>query len=359
MRPQFQLILATVGLTVLIWVYADQQGYKNVNFQIAVTVSTPPGIVAHVENAVSDANQTALVSVTTRGPNVAIRELPLNRTPVLTVTIPMTENVTIEQPRVIDIQEPVAAALRERGLQLLTVNPVTVTAHFDRLIKREVELQVDAGAFHQALAGAPQIDPPVAQATLLASQMPDDTTGTESRLVLPIEEELRTQAVENDFEFNISLKNRKWQGIEVKWEPESVTVRGRLQQLYTDVELRLIPLRVLLPWDWPSDEYEIQWVDENDRVQKIQLKVPVGKPNVLTNTDVIAFISIDDAFIPQAPLPTVDTTTQPAAEPSPFSQTVRFVFPPGFEDVKVVSPPATVKFRIVPRTDTDKSALPA
>lgn len=359
MRPQFQLVLATVGLTVLIWVYADQQGYKNVNFQIAVTVGTPPGIVAHVENAVSDAGQTSLVSVTARGPNVAIRELPLNRTPVLTVTIPMTENVTIEKPRLIDIQEPVATSLRERGLQLLSVSPITVTAHFDRLVKREIEVQVDAGVLQQAIAGAPQIEPPVVQATLLASQLPDETTIAESRLVLPIEEELRSQAVENDFEFTISLKNRKWQGIDVKWEPESVVVRGRLQQLYTDVELKLIPLRVLLPWDWPSDEYEIQWVDERDRVQKIQLKVPVGKPNVLTNTDVTAFISIDDSLIPQTPVPTIDTATQPAAEPSPFSQTVRFVFPPGFEDVKIVSPPATVKFRIVPRTDADKSVSPS
>lgn len=349
MKPQIQLILATVGLTILIWVYADQQGYKTVQFQIAVTVNTAPGIVARIEGATAEKAQTLIVTVVARGPNVAIRELPVNRPPVLEVPIPVAENVGARERRVVDIHDPVAAALRERGLQLHNVNPASLTVSFDRLVKRDVEVQIDAGAFHQALAGAVQLQPPVVIATLLASDLADAGSPPESRLVIPIEEELRAQPGETEFEFVVSLKGKKWQGLDVRWEPETVTIRGRLQQLYTDVELKLIPVRVLLPWDWPSDKYEIQWVDERDRVQKLQLKVPVGKPNVLTNTDVTAFISINDSLIPPEPASPVGTATQPATEPSPFSQPVRFVLPPGFEDVTIVSPPATVKFRIVPR----------
>jgi hypothetical protein len=358
MKPQLQLILATVGLTILIWVYADQQGYKTVKFQIAATVSTAPGVVAHVEGATAEAPQTLLVTVIARGPNVALREIPVSRPPAMEVTIPMAENVTVQERRVIDIHDPMAAALRERGLQLLNVNPASLTVSFDHLVKRDVEIQVDAGAFHQALAGAVQIKPPVVTATLLASELAAAPSPVEPRLVIPIEDDLRAQPGETDFEFVVSLKNKKWQGLDVKWEPQTVTIRGKLQQLYADVELRLIPLRVLLPWDWPSDKYEIEWVDA-DRVQKIQLKVPVGKPNVLTNTDVTAFISINDSLIPPEPASNAGTATQPATEPSPFSQTVRFVLPAGFEDVKIVSPPATVKFRIVPRARAETTKSPA
>lgn len=354
-KPHIQLVLATIGLTILIWVYADQQGYRTERFQIAVTVSTAPGIVAHVAGATSESRETALVTVTARGPNVAIRELPLNRPPVMEVTVRVTENVEAEESRAIDIHESVATSLRERGLQLQSINPSSLTVRFDRLVRQELQVQVDAGAFHQALSGTVQIDPPVVAITLLASQLASIPPVDEPRLLIPIEDELRAQPGETDFQFTVSLKNRKWQGLDVKWEPERVTVSGRLQQLFTDLELRLIPLRVLLPWDWPSDQYEIVWLDDRDRLQKVELKVPIGKPNVLTNTDVTAFISIDTSLIPPEPASPPGTATQPATEPSPFSRTVRFVFPPGFEDVRIVSPPSVVKFRVVPRKRADSS----
>ncbi|HOA72399.1 MAG TPA: hypothetical protein PLV57_08740 [Phycisphaerae bacterium] len=344
MKGQIQLVLATIGLTVLIWVYADQQGYKTVRLQVAVTVGTPPGVVAHVTGAAPDAGQTLHVTVYARGPNAAIRELP-SRPPALEVTVPITENVATDESRALDIHDPLAAALRERGLQLLGVNPASMSVRFDRLVKVDVQLQADAGAFHQALAGAVQIDPPVVTASVLASQLAGAPAPAENRLVIPIEAELRNQPGETEFDFPVSLKTRTWNGLDVKWQPELVHVKGKLQQLYTDLELKLIPLRAMLPWDWPSDRYEIVWVDDRDRLQKVHLKVPVGKPNVLTNNDVVAFVSIDGSLIP----PATPQTTQPATEPSPFTQTVRFVFPPGFEDVRIVSPPSTVKFRIVPR----------
>lgn len=356
MKPQIQLILATVGLTILIWVYADQQGYKTVKFPVAVTITTAPGIVPNIDGASGETRQTLHVTVIARGPNVAIRELPLNKPPVLEVTVPITENVSIEEPRVVDIHDAIAAALRERALQLLNVNPASITVRFDRLVKLDVEVQVDAGTFHQALAGAVQLEPATVTATVLGSELANAPAPVESRLVIPIEDELRAQPGQTDFQFLVSLKNRKWQGMNVKWGPETVIIRGKLQQLYTDLELKLIPLRIMLPWDWPADKYEIVWVDDRDRLQKVRLKMPVGKPNVLTNTDVTAFVSIDDSVIPPEPSSLVEPATQPAAEPSPFSKTVRFVFPPGFEDVKVVSPPSVVKFRVIKRAEAEKEA---
>lgn len=350
MKSQVQLVLATVGLTALIWVYADQQGYKTVKFPVAVTISTSPGIVAHVDGAGADARQTLLVMVIARGPNAAMRELPLARPPAMEVTVPIAENPAPDEHRVVDIHDPVAVALRERGLQLLNVNPANMGVRFDRLVKLDVQVQADAGALRPSLAGSVQIDPPVVTATVLASQLAGMPTSNEpQRLVISIEEDLRSQPGETDFRFTVSLKNRPWHGLEVKWEPDALVMSGKLQQLFSDLELRLIPLRVLLPWDWPSDKYEIVWVDERDRLQKLQLKVPVGK--ILTHNDVTAFISIDGSLIP--PAVPADLTTQPASEPSPFTHTVRFVFPPGFEDVRIVSPPSMVKFRIMPRAQAE------
>jgi len=358
MRSQLQLILATVGLTVLIWVYADQQGYKTIKFPIAVTVTSLPDVVPRVEGAGSESPQTVHVTVIARGPNAAIRELNLGRPPVLEVTIPVTENITLGTPQVIDLRDPVLLALRDRGLQLLDIDPPSITVTFDRLVKIEVQLQVDAGLYQKSLAGGLQIEPPTVTATVLASKLAELPAPVEPRLRISIEEELRSQPVDTEFDFIVPLKNEKWHGLNVRWEPETVRIRGRLQRRYEDLALKLIPLRVLLPWNWPADRYEIVWVHEEDRVQKVDLKVPVGKTKLLTNTDVIAFISIDDTMLPPEensliePPPSA-TATQPVAEPSPYSQTVRFVLPEGFEDVKIVSPPYTVRFRIVPRGEAE------
>jgi hypothetical protein len=191
-------------------------------------------------------------------------------------------------------------------------------------------------------------------ARILSSELKGTATTADSRLVLPIEDQLRTQLAQAEFELPISLKDKKWQGHKVTWQPDTILVRGRLQKQYEDLELKMIPLRTMLPWDWPSDKYQVVWVDERDRLQKVQLKVPVGKPTVLANTDVVAFIAIDESLLPpQQPGGATDSAaTQPATEPSPISQTVRFVFPEGFEDVKLVSPPSVVKFRVVKRTQT-------
>jgi hypothetical protein len=356
MKAKLQILLATVALTVLIWVYADQQGWRTVKFPVAVRVTTLPEVVATVDGATEqDEPATLHVSVIARGPNATIRDLNLNRPPVFEVTIPVTENMTTDAPRIVDIHDPVALATREHGLQLLTVNPVSITVKFDRRVKLPLEVQADAGAFSEALKGSLSIDPAAVTATVLNSELSKAPPAAEQRLVIPIEDELRSQPGQDEFEFAVSLKNRKWQGMNVKWEPETIRISGKLKQQYENLELKLIPLRVLLPWDWPCDKYQVVWMDERDRLQKVQLKVPVGKPTVLTNTDVTAYVAIDGSMVPPEPPPGSEAlpATQPAAEPSPFSQAARFVFPPGFEDVKVVSPPAMIKFRIVKREQTE------
>jgi len=354
MKSQIQLILATIGLTILIWVYADQQGYRTVKFPIAIRIATLPDYVPRIADAGQESQGVGLVTVIARGPNSALRELNLSRPPVFEVTVAVTENVTTGAQRVIDIHDEVVAALRQRGLQLLSVNPSSLAVTLDHWEKHTVEVQADTGAFAEALKGSLGIEPPTVTAKILASELQSAAGAVDNRLVLHVEDQLRTQPAQAEFEFLVSLKDKKWQGLKVIWEPDVVRIRGRLQQQYEDFELKLIPLRAMLPWDRPCDKYQIVWADERDRLQKVALKVPVGKPKALTNNDVVAFIAIDESLIPPQPPgeSAALAATQPAAEPSPYSQTVRFVFPEGFEDVKIVSPPSVVKFRVVKRPQT-------
>jgi hypothetical protein len=360
MKTQIQLILATIGLTILIWVYADQQGWKTVEFPIAITVTAPPEYMPRiVADKEDESPQTIDVMVHARGPNAAFREMNLGTPPVFEVQIPIAkENIASDMQRAVDLSVPVAAALHERGLQLAAIKRPSITVIFDRWEKVTVEMQADAGAFTEALQGSLAVEPSTVTARILRSELKDATAAAESRLVLPIEDQLRTQLAQAEFELPISLKDKTWQGHKVTWLPETIIVRGRLQKQYEDLELKMIPLRTMLPWDWPSDKYQVVWVDERDRLQKVQLKMPVGKPTVLANTDVVAFIAIDESLIPpEQPGGATDASaTQPAAEPSPSSQTVRFVFPEGFEDAKLVSPPSVVKFRVVKRTQTPAPA---
>jgi hypothetical protein len=350
MKTQLQLILATIGLTILIWVYADQQGYRTMKLTIAVKVAAPKDYVPSI--AEEQAPNVRFVSVAARGPNAAFRELNLNRPPpALEVTVSVSDDLTTDVARLVDIHDPVALALRDKGLQLIGLTPSSVSVTFDRWESVKVDIQPDAGAFSATIRSKLDVEPSAVTARVLVSELRNAPTPIENRLVLPIEDQLRAQPGQTDFDFLAPLKDKKWQGLNVNWQPEVIRIRGRLQRQYEDLELKLIPLRVVLPWDWPCDKYQIVWLDERDRLQKVQLKVPVGKPTVLPNLDVTAFIVVDERLIPPEP-PSESpgaAATRPAAEPSPYSQVVRFVFPEGFEDVKVVSPPSVVKFRIVKR----------
>lgn len=353
MKTQIQLILATAVLTVLIWVYADQQGYKNVQFPVAVSIASLPDIVPRIVEATDTATPNLLhISVTARGPNAVIRELDLNGPRAFQVSVPVMEDATPGGPRAVDIHDAIAAALREEGLQLLRTDRATVAVFFDQRVRVNLDVVADAGTFNEAVSGNFTIAPPTVTAIVLASELQALTATGESRLAIPIEEELRARRSQNAFMFTVSLRTRKWQGLNVTWEPDEVTFRGRFTRQFDERELKLIPLRVLLPWNWPADKYDVVLADERDRLQKVTVKVPVGHPTTMTNSDVMAFITIDESLIPTE-APVVDASAPPPAEPSPYSQRVRFVFTEGFQDVQEISSPVMVKFRIVPRATAE------
>ncbi len=356
MRNKLQLLLATAALTVLIWIYADQQGYKTADLPVAVRLVTPGEIVPSIEGAPRTSPGTLTVTLTARGPNAVLRGINQGRGEAIEVGIPISDNLEAQTVRTIDIRDAVTEAARDQGLQFISVNPATINVTFDRRVSHKLDVVPDAGAFSEAVSGSLVIEPPVVTVSVLQSHLAS-MGDFEQRLVVPIEQELRARSRETTFEFTVPLDESRWQGVPATFTPSAIRFRGRLKQPYEPVEVKLIPLRVMLPWNWPADQYDIVWEDERDRTQSVRLQVPVGKPAALTNREVLAFVLIDEKLIPPAPTPGADGPA--AAEPSPQSREVRFVFPAGFEDVKIESPPAFVRFHVVRRAQAPPAGADA
>jgi hypothetical protein len=280
------------------------------------------------------------------------------RPPAFTVDVPVTPAGNSPDPQGVELQPFITAALRDRTLRLLSLEPQRIDVRFDRKVELDVAIQTDAGTFAETLAGTLKVDPPTVKAIVLSSALRDAGAPVEPRLIIPLEDELRSGPPQRELKFVVPLRGRKLQGLDVAWQPDSVQISGSLRETYSNLELKMIPLRVVLPWNWPCDQYRIEWVDERDRLQKVEIKVPVGKPTVLTSNDVVALVRIDESLVPPPPPADADPTSRPAAEPSPLSQAVRFVFPENFEDVKIVSPPSIVKFRILRRDAAPEPAGP-
>jgi hypothetical protein len=122
-------------------------------------------------------------------------------------------------------------------------------------------------------------------------------------------------------------------------------VTVRLARRIVSERITLIPLGVLVePQDF-FGQYEIEWEDETGGhfTQAIDVRVPLEKRGQLKGNMIDAYVIIDDADLPKD-LPGIPTT-EPSKE-SWIEREIRFVFPAGFEEVRMEGPARTVKFRV-------------
>lgn len=362
MRIQLRLLLETFALTALIWTYADQASYDTHAGVVAVSVfSAQPDVVAAIEGARPGSADTIHIPVKVRGPKAAIRKLELDKgtSPVLfSVRVPISDDAQMEKPQTRDILDEVARlpAIRDRGLQLAELSRHNITFTLQRYLRVNLTVDTDAGKFAEALVGKPTIRPAQVTARVLESEL-KKRDSYEPRLVIPIEERVRARSEESEATFDVPL-GTKWLGMDATFDPPQVSVSVRLARRYETVHVTLIPLRVLMPPGLVSGDYEIQWETDADLVQDVDVRVPIGKPRALANTDVTAFVQIEKSDLPEEPTSAVGvTTTAPAATGGWSQREIHFTFAPGFEDVRVDGPPRKVKFRIARRPSG--SGLPA
>ncbi len=346
MRLQFRLLLETVFLTVLIWTYADQASYETCSGVLAVRIATPPDTVARIDEARGESAEVVYIPVKLRGPRVAVRKLEMEKgsgATIFNLNVPIPEDLDPRVSHSRDIRDEAARlpAIRDRGLQVEELSRPVITFTLDRYKSVKLNVDTDAGKFSEALEGKPVIEPGTVTVKVLASEL-EKRGAPEQRLVIPIEEQIRTRAQGVTASFKVPLGS-KWEGMDAKFEPQEVRVTVRLAKSYQVVELSLIPLRVLMPPGVASGDYEIEWQAPADLLQSIRVRMPIGKPQALDSTDVLAFVQIEKSDLPGEPSPAA--TTAPAPTEGWRQREVRFVFPPGFGDVQVDAQ-RQVKFRI-------------
>ncbi len=352
MKTQARLIAATVVLTVMIWVYADLSSHEIQRIPLSVVLTVPGQSDLQIELEGSSAGMAGLAMVELpakmSGSKAALREIELDRqrsaSRSLRIEIPVKDTVGEDTIRPEELRDYVSEWARQHSLTLVDPIRQSLSYRVDRWMQVPVVIEVDAGVFSEELKEPPTVDPPRVMVELLASRLPR-VDGTTRRLIISIVDELRRHP-EEEAAFDVPL-GQQWEGIDgVRFSPEQVRITARRQEGSRRQRLTAIPLHEMWPSNRPPGQYRIAWPDDLGLVQHIDVLVPAGKPRALLNTDVIAYVTVDPEDFPVEPS-TGAPQTAPAVERSGIPRDVRFVFPPGFEDVRIVPPTPKVRFNVV------------
>lgn len=363
MKTRAQLILATVGLTLLIWVYADLTSQESHEATLTIKLVVPLGSDSVIQIVGQDSttepgfdtSAAVPVQVTLAGPKAAIADLEhLRRSEglVIEVPVPIGEGGGSDVLRTVDIREQVARWARERSLRVVDLSRQFVGYKLDHYVKIDLTVEATAGVFADKLQGPPRVEPPQVKARLLASQR-DRYAGADRKLEVSIEQQLRTGSEDT---LDVPLAGLRWQGLEVTYIPDRVAVSVVRQHEFITHRITAIPLYELWPAYRPeAGNYRIEWEDREPPLQHIEVMVPPGKPRLPDNKDVIAYVTIEPDDLKQATQDKIAAETAPAGTRAGILREVRFIFAEGFEDVRAIGPRPTVRFRVV-RTDTPPAA---
>lgn len=349
MKTQIQLILATVVITVLIWVYADLSSHESYDVYLPVKLVVPPNSdwVVHLDSASADKSDLLEIRVWLLGPKAVITKLRDERERpeefVLEVEVAIAEGAKVGIERSVDVTEHVNEWARKKGLLVENLSRQSIEYSLDKFVEVEISVEADPGIYEKDLEGLPRVEPASVQARLLASQR-DRLHVAPRPLILPISSELEKLETRTNTTFEKPLVNLPWQGLNVTYTPKRVTVTVEWRSGGKRQPISAIPLQTIWPADPPEGYYRVVWDNEADLVQHIDVIIPPGKPRPLTNMDVKAYVNIEREDFPVGP--TGPTETPSIQEGAAVMREVRFIFPPGFEDVRVVSQPEKVRFHL-------------
>ncbi|HSW44715.1 MAG TPA: hypothetical protein VLM89_04000 [Phycisphaerae bacterium] len=356
MKSRAQLILATCGLTVLIWIYADLISQEAYEATLSVKLSVPTASEAVIQVAGAPGaseggwETTVTVPVTTNlvGSKGAIAEIEhLKRTNALVIEVTVTD--TEPQPadvlKRIDIRQRVSEWARKNSLRVFDLSPSFIDLKEDRYVSIDLAVEASAGVFADKLQGPPRVEPAKVRARLLASER-DRLAPADRKLQISIEEQLRTGSQEA---FTVSLAGRRWQGLEVTCVPDQVRVTVQRRHDLITHRITSVPLYELWPAYRPDQGlFHIDYEDGESPLQHIEVAVPPGT-RLPTNTDVVAYVKVEPDDLKQA---SQDKAAETAPAGSAGTRTaipreVKFIFSQEFEGVTVISPTPIVRLRIV------------
>ena len=357
MKTQLQIIASTIALTVLIWVYADQSVHDTYQTTVVLKYALPSSgddtFVLRVVGARTEAPDLVRAEATFRGPKSAIRRLEQDDAAgrfKLTIILNEEPHTGLQPPRDLFSDLSRLPQIRDRGLTVQRVWPQTVQLHIDRYRTVDVPVEIAAGVFEKSLLSKPLVAPEKVKARVLHSTL--ERVGPLPPLRLPIEEELQTRSEQagGTASFDVAVRpGATWPVIDATFTPDHVRVTVEMARRTVRERITLIPLRLQIEAQ-NFGAYQVQWQDQTGGqfMQAINVRVPVEKGGQLKGNMVDAYVPILDSDLPRE-VPGV-ATSRPASE-SWTEREVHFVFPPGFEDIKIEGPPRTVKFRVVPRPE--------
>jgi len=347
MKTQIQLILATVVITVLIWVYADLSSHESDEIYLPVKLVVPPNsdLVIHLDSALTHKADVVEIRVRLAGPKAAIRKLRDERMQGgdLEIEVASPEAGKLGVERSVDISEYINEWAHKRGVQVESRSRQSIEYTLDQFVEIEIALEADPGIYEKDLEELPRVEPATVRARLLASRR-DRLVSAPKRLILPISNQLEKLEIRTDSSFQKSLIGLPWQGLDVTYTPNRVKIEVKWRSGGKRQPISAIPLQTIWPADPPEGYYRVIWDDEADLVQHIDVMIPPGKPRLLTNMDVKAYVSIELEDFPVAPASPAETTS--FRDGASVTREVRFIFPPGFEDVRVVSQSEKVRFHL-------------
>lgn len=355
MKTQVQLVLATIGLTLLIWVYADLTSQEVDEVTLTVRLAVPVGSdsVIYAETAPVETEtgfDTAVsvpVQATVVGPKAALADLEhLRRSKGLLIEVPVltTEAGSPDVIRTIDIRPYLVPWARERSLRIVALSRTAVQYRLDHFVRVDLTVEVTAGNQAEKLRGPPLVEPPQVRARLLASQR-DMLPTDDRRLEVSIEQDLRAGSEDS---FEKSLAGLRWHGIEATYTPSIVKISVQRREGVATIPITSIPTYEMWPAYRPEQgQFRIEWEDGEAPLQHIEVSVPAGTPGLPTNKDVTAYVTITPEDLKQASAAARATDTAPAEVRASVRRPVRFVFSEEFKGVRVVSLPSEVRFRVV------------
>jgi len=347
MMTQLKLLLMTVILTAIIWVYADQSSQGNASSLVTIRLvpSNPNDLLPVIESpAARGAGEagTARIRVDFSGPKSAIRRLTNDeRVGTIEFSIRLPEDWTTGR-RTLNLADALnrAPQVRERGLYALSTSPGVLDIVMDRWATATFTVQADVGAMAANLAGPVVVQPKTVMGRMRESHLARLGT-SDPVVVVPVQEWLR-DAQGKIGPIVIPLP-RTIRDMPVEFQPSEVVITATLTQKTVSRRLSPIALSVLLNPDMMG-QYRILWGDDADRTQAITVRVPPDRAESLSPQDVHAFVIIGREDV--APK-TAGTASANGAGEGWVTRTVQFVFPPGYEDVRIEGPSPSVRLKVV------------
>ncbi|MHC4441448.1 MAG: YbbR-like domain-containing protein [Planctomycetota bacterium] len=345
MRTQFQLVLATIFLTAVIWIYADLTSHKIHDTDIAVRLEVPTDISLRLDNPTPDDPNVTLIPVTLRGSKATIDKRKLQRSAgadpfELVINVDSDSKSGVQQRNIVH-ELTNLPAIRDMGLHVDEVHQRTIEFKVERYKKVKLQVYVYPGKY--SISPNPKIEPEKVTARILESDY-ERLNGSLERVSVTLDEEYRQDRSDEQIAiFDIPLSS-PWFGVNAKFTPGSVKVKVGLTQEFVKESFKLIPLNVMAT---PKnlEDYEFRCKVDSDEKQSITIDVPISKSGKLTNDKIHAYVRIEEIDISDV------------KDKLERKKKVWFRFPSEFKDV-VINTEKEVTIIIVKKSADEKS-LPA